>query len=131
MLAACLDEDPELFFPTGTTLSAKMQAAVAREVCTQCIVRDETTREPADLRARAQQGRKPRLDRFRTLGAVTDDDQRFLQDGALLLHATGVGDEQASIPGEAEKGSVVDRGAARSLESPTSPAAKPCSTEWA
>jgi len=41
MLAACLDEDPELFFPTGTTLSAKMQAAVAREVCTQCIVRDE------------------------------------------------------------------------------------------
>jgi len=42
MLAACrLDEYPELFFPTGTTLSAKMQAAVAREVCTQCIVRDE------------------------------------------------------------------------------------------
>jgi WhiB family redox-sensing transcriptional regulator len=41
MLAACLDEDPELFFPTGTTLSAKMQAAVAREVCTQCMVRDE------------------------------------------------------------------------------------------
>src|SRR5437868_5130333 len=38
MLAACLDEDPELFFPTGTTLSAKMQAAVAREVCTQCVV---------------------------------------------------------------------------------------------
>jgi hypothetical protein len=24
MLAACLDEDPELFFPTGTTLSASL-----------------------------------------------------------------------------------------------------------
>jgi WhiB family redox-sensing transcriptional regulator len=41
MLAASLDEDSELFFPTGTTPSAKMQAALAKEVCTQCIVRDE------------------------------------------------------------------------------------------
>ena len=49
-LAACKDEDPELFFPTGTTLNAKMQAAVAREVCTQCIVRDECRDWATDTR---------------------------------------------------------------------------------
>jgi len=40
MLAACLDQDPELFFPIGTTASAAMQATVAKQVCAQCQVRE-------------------------------------------------------------------------------------------
>ena len=34
--AACLSEDPELFFPIGTTGPAVRQAAEARAICRQC-----------------------------------------------------------------------------------------------
>jgi len=37
--AACRDEDPELFFPEGTTGPALSQAARARQVCQSCPVR--------------------------------------------------------------------------------------------
>ena len=40
MSAACLDQDPELFFPVGTTASAAMQATVAKQVCAQCQIRE-------------------------------------------------------------------------------------------
>lgn len=39
--AACLDEDPELFFPVGsTTRWDQMQTEQAKSVCTGCDVRE-------------------------------------------------------------------------------------------
>jgi WhiB family redox-sensing transcriptional regulator len=39
--AACLDEDPELFFPVGTSGPALEQLAEAKMVCGWCPVREE------------------------------------------------------------------------------------------
>ena len=39
--AACLTEDPELFFPVGNTGPAIMQIAEAKKVCARCEVRTE------------------------------------------------------------------------------------------
>jgi len=36
--AACLDENPELFFPVGTGRDARLQIKWAREVCRRCEV---------------------------------------------------------------------------------------------
>lgn len=36
--AECRDEDPELFFPLGTTAAAVRQAEVAKQVCARCPV---------------------------------------------------------------------------------------------
>lgn len=38
--AACIGEDPELFFPTGTSGPARMQIAEAKKVCRRCEVRE-------------------------------------------------------------------------------------------
>jgi WhiB family redox-sensing transcriptional regulator len=37
--ALCIDEDPELFFPVGTTGPAIPQIAAAKQVCLRCPVR--------------------------------------------------------------------------------------------
>ncbi len=37
--AACLEEDPELFFPVSKTARAAEQLAEARAVCARCAVR--------------------------------------------------------------------------------------------
>lgn len=37
--AACLREDPELFFPVGTRGPAVIQVEEAKEVCRRCFVR--------------------------------------------------------------------------------------------
>jgi len=37
--AACLDEDPELFFPIGNTGPALLQIEEAKQVCRRCDVR--------------------------------------------------------------------------------------------
>jgi WhiB family redox-sensing transcriptional regulator len=39
--ARCKDEDPELFFPIGTTGPAASQVDVAKAICMQCEVRTE------------------------------------------------------------------------------------------
>jgi WhiB family redox-sensing transcriptional regulator len=39
--AACLDADPELFFPSGSTGAALMQIEQAKAVCKQCPVMRE------------------------------------------------------------------------------------------
>ncbi len=39
--AACVDEDPELFFPVGTTGPALRDLATAKSVCARCPVRRE------------------------------------------------------------------------------------------
>ena len=38
--AACLEEDPELFFPIGNTGPALLQIEQAKTVCRRCDVRD-------------------------------------------------------------------------------------------
>ncbi len=38
--AACLGEDPELFFPIGETGPAKLQIAEAKQVCLSCDARE-------------------------------------------------------------------------------------------
>lgn len=37
--AACLDQDPELFFPVGEGPTAQRQVEEAREICANCPVR--------------------------------------------------------------------------------------------
>ena len=39
--AACLDEDPELFFPVGNTGPALLQIEKAKTVCRRCEVVDD------------------------------------------------------------------------------------------
>jgi len=39
--AACLTEDPELFFPIGNTGPALLQIEEAKKVCAPCVVRDK------------------------------------------------------------------------------------------
>lgn len=39
--AACRDEDPELFFPIGTTGPALLQVEEAKAVCQRCVVIDD------------------------------------------------------------------------------------------
>jgi WhiB family transcriptional regulator, redox-sensing transcriptional regulator len=39
--ARCKDEDPELFFPIGTTGPAASQTDAAKAICMQCEVRTE------------------------------------------------------------------------------------------
>jgi WhiB family transcriptional regulator, redox-sensing transcriptional regulator len=39
--AACLEEDPDLFFPVGSTGPAMLQIAEAKAVCGRCPVREQ------------------------------------------------------------------------------------------
>ena len=39
--AACVGQDPELFFPTGTTGPARLQIEEAKQVCRSCDVREK------------------------------------------------------------------------------------------
>jgi WhiB family redox-sensing transcriptional regulator len=39
--ARCIGEDPDLFFPVGTTPPAQHQVQEAKAVCAQCAVREE------------------------------------------------------------------------------------------
>ena len=39
--AACLQEDPELFFPVGTRGPAVLQIEEARQVCRRCFARTQ------------------------------------------------------------------------------------------
>lgn len=47
--AACRKEDPELFFPVGTTGPARFQALMAKAVCARCPVVDACLRWALDL----------------------------------------------------------------------------------
>ena len=46
--AACLDEDPELFFPVGNTGPALLQIQEAKAVCRRCEVVDPCLRLAID-----------------------------------------------------------------------------------
>jgi WhiB family redox-sensing transcriptional regulator len=42
--AECRNEDPDLFFPTGTTGPAVMQTELAKSVCRRCPVQEQCLR---------------------------------------------------------------------------------------
>ncbi|MEU9560097.1 WhiB family transcriptional regulator [Streptomyces fumanus] len=46
--AACRDEDPDLFFPIGTSGPALLQTEQAKAVCHRCPVRDQCLRWALD-----------------------------------------------------------------------------------
>jgi WhiB family transcriptional regulator, redox-sensing transcriptional regulator len=46
--SACRDEDPELFFPVGTSGPALLQVEQAKAVCRRCSVIDECLRWAVD-----------------------------------------------------------------------------------
>ena len=45
--SACLDEDPELFFPIGNTGPALLQIEEAKAVCRRCEVREQCLSWPS------------------------------------------------------------------------------------
>ncbi|XKK60924.1 WhiB family transcriptional regulator [Streptomyces sp. ARC32] len=47
-LAACRTEDPDLFFPIGTTGPAALQTEQAKAVCRTCPVREQCLRWALD-----------------------------------------------------------------------------------
>ncbi|CAL9355099.1 WhiB family transcriptional regulator [Streptomyces sp. enrichment culture] len=48
--AACRDEDPDLFFPIGTTGPALIQTRQAKSVCERCPVREACLRFALETR---------------------------------------------------------------------------------
>lgn len=46
--AACREEDPDLFFPVGTSSPALMQTEEAKRVCRRCPVREQCLRWALD-----------------------------------------------------------------------------------
>ena len=66
--AACLNEDPELFFPIGNTGPALLQIQLAKAVCHRCEVI-----EPC-LRLAIESGRDTGV-----FGGLSDDERRSLK----------------------------------------------------
>ncbi|MET9804531.1 WhiB family transcriptional regulator [Streptomyces sp. NPDC006368] len=48
--AACRNEDPDLFFPIGTSGPAMLQAETAKSVCRRCPVREQCLRWAVETR---------------------------------------------------------------------------------
>jgi WhiB family redox-sensing transcriptional regulator len=65
--AACLNEDPELFFPIGSTGPALEQVELARAVCARCPVLEECRTWALD---------NPRLAEFGVFGGMSEDERR-------------------------------------------------------
>ncbi len=47
--AACLAENPELFFPIGSAEPAMIQQQQAKKVCARCVVREECLQWAIDV----------------------------------------------------------------------------------
>jgi WhiB family redox-sensing transcriptional regulator len=66
--AACKDEDPELFFPIGTTGPAVFQTEEAKAVCRRCDVREQC------LQWALETGQE-----FGVWGGLSEDERRTLK----------------------------------------------------
>jgi WhiB family transcriptional regulator, redox-sensing transcriptional regulator len=66
--AACLDEDPELFFPIGNTGPALLQIEEAKAVCHRCEVVE------ACLKLAIESGKDPGV-----FGGLSEDERRALK----------------------------------------------------
>ena len=78
--SACLDVDPELFFPVGTTGPAERQVDEAKLVCDTCQVRDACLEWA--LEARQDHG---------VWGGKTEDERRSLRRRNARQRATAGG----------------------------------------
>ncbi len=85
--AACLDVDPELFFPAAEVGPVHdAQVAAAKSVCARCPVRAECLAEALD--------RIP----YGIAGGLTEDERRALRHRTGLLPVSGVdGDEDQEV----------------------------------
>lgn len=73
--AACIGEDPELFFPVSSSGPALAQIAAAKAVCARCSVRD------ACLRYAVTTGQA-----YGIWGGLTEDERRVLHHRYLCRH---------------------------------------------
>lgn len=64
--AACLEEDPELFFPIGNSGPAQAQIAEAKAVCARC---------PVLAQCRAWALANPKLAEFGVFGGLSEDER--------------------------------------------------------
>jgi WhiB family redox-sensing transcriptional regulator len=75
--AACRDEDPELFFPIGTTGPALLQVDEAKAVCRACTVIDDCL--SWSLESNQESG---------VWGGLSEDERRALKGrGVRALHS--------------------------------------------
>lgn len=70
--AACLDEDPELFFPNGEGVPAQYQIEEAKMVCRRCEVREECLSWALSI-----------PERHGVWGALSEDERRKLGRAAV------------------------------------------------
>ena len=75
-LALCREDDPELFFPIGTTGPAAVQVEEAKRVCRQCSVIDSC------LEWALETGQEAGV-----WGGTSEDDRRALQRHDTRLHS--------------------------------------------
>ncbi|MEO8476782.1 MAG: WhiB family transcriptional regulator [Actinomycetota bacterium] len=95
--ARCLDEDPELFFPVGTSGPALEQAARAKAVCRGCDVIDTCLAWALDTYQDAgvwggldeEERREIRRARRRAVAAAGAPSDRIAAGRAELVSATG------------------------------------------
>lgn len=66
--AACLDEDPELFFPVGSSSAALAQVERAKNICRTCDVVDTCLKWAMDTNQDAG-----------VWGAMSEDERRMLK----------------------------------------------------
>ena len=77
--ALCLDEDPELFFPIGTTGPAATQVEAAKQVCRRCSVVDNCLEWALDTGQDAG-----------VWGATSEDERRLLKRAGVDARAQTV-----------------------------------------
>ena len=75
-LALCREDDPELFFPIGTTGPAAAQVEEAKRVCRQCSVIDSCLEWALDTGQEAG-----------VWGGTSEDERYALQRRATRLHS--------------------------------------------
>ncbi len=73
--ARCRDEDPELFFPVGTTGPAAVQMEAAKAVCVRCHVRPECLEWAMDTGQEAG-----------VWGGLSEDERRALRRSRRRAH---------------------------------------------
>lgn len=98
--AACRDEDPELFFPVGTSGPALLQVEQAKAVCRRCLVTDECLAWALD--SGADEG---------VWGGASSEERRSLE-------RRGVRPAAAKPEPQPTTGTIVDRWAAQRDKDP-------------
>jgi len=76
---ACLDEDPELFFPIGNTGPALAQIEEAKAVCAGCPVLTECRQWALD---------NPKLADYGVFGGLSEDERRTARRRSRRAQAT-------------------------------------------